>query len=86
MARTAEKTRTGTRKAESQRFDGMAEHVWMCEHPRALRPYVGEWIAVYGEKVIAHGKDCGKVIAEAKATAPHHLLAYLDDEEEGLIL
>jgi hypothetical protein len=58
----------------------------MARHPKALRPYVGEYVAVYGDRVVAHGKDGGYVIREARKQAPRHLLAYIPDEDEDMIL
>jgi hypothetical protein len=35
-----------------------------------VRPYAGEWIALVGGHIVAHGKDAETVYAEAKAKAP----------------
>jgi len=32
--------------------------------------YIGEWIAIAGQKIIAHGKDLKKVFKEAKEKNP----------------
>lgn len=32
--------------------------------------YTGEWIAIAGKKIIAHGKDAEKVYLKAKKKAP----------------
>lgn len=52
-----------------------------------LEPYLGEWIAICDEKIVAHGKDVEKVYAKAKATHPRKrpLLALVPGEEEMIL-
>lgn len=35
-----------------------------------LIPYRGEWIAIYGKKVVAHGKKFNSVFDDAKRKCP----------------
>jgi hypothetical protein len=67
-------------------LNAVAEYEWMARHPKVFEPFAGEYVALYGHRVIAHGKDGAKVIAEADKISPHHLFAYLDDWEEDMIL
>lgn len=39
---------------------------WLLEHPEEEAKYAGEFIAVADGKIVAHGKDCGEVIDEAR--------------------
>ena len=39
---------------------------WLADHPEVLEPYVGEWVAVWDERVIAHGESMGEVEEEAR--------------------
>ena len=34
-----------------------------------LGPYTGQWIAIVGKEVVAHGKDAKKIYDEAKKVA-----------------
>lgn len=45
--------------------------------------YKGEWIAIAGEKIIAHGKDAGQVykLAHKKAPGKNISLAKTPDEQ-----
>ncbi len=48
-----------------------------------LGNYVGEWIAICNEQIIAHGKDIKKVFKEAKQKCPRErpLLTRVPDKE-----
>lgn len=45
--------------------------------------YIGEWIAICNEKIIAHGKDVKKVFNESKQKCPKErpLLTRVPDKE-----
>lgn len=45
--------------------------------------YIGKWIAVCNEKIVAHGKDAKKVFKEAKEKCPKErpLLTRVPDKE-----
>lgn len=45
------------------------DYVWLVEHPEVLERYVGQWIAVKDGRVIASGKEFGRVASEAKKVA-----------------
>ena len=52
---------------------------WLAEN---RRKYLGEWIALDGDKLISHDKNGRKVIAEAKASGVKHLfLDRITDDE-----
>ena len=36
-----------------------------------VRDYVGQWVAVYNHKVIAHGRDITEVVGEVKRNCPN---------------
>lgn len=42
------------------------EHNYLATHPEIFRKYRGEYIAVIGEKVVAHGTELDKVLDKAK--------------------
>jgi hypothetical protein len=39
---------------------------WLLSHPEIEEKYVGEYIAIVGDKIVAHGKDFKKVLEEAE--------------------
>lgn len=44
-----------------------AEIRWRESHDDVLRRYIGEWIALEGERIVSHGNDLSRVIADARA-------------------
>ena len=42
------------------------EYDWLLSHPEIETEYPGEYIAIVGEEVVAHGKDFRKVLEEAE--------------------
>lgn len=50
------------------------EFEYLVSHPEISRKYSGEYIAIVGEAVVAHGKDLKKVLEEAKKTGKEPLL------------
>ena len=50
--------------------------------------YVGEWIAVCSQKIVAHGKDVKQVFKEAKEKCPQDrpLLTKVADKETMIFL
>jgi hypothetical protein len=48
-----------------------------------LGAYIGQWVAVCNQKIVSHGKDVKKVLAEAKTACPGKkpLIARVPDKE-----
>ena len=42
------------------------EYNWLLTRPEIENKYSGEYIAIIGESVVAHGKDFKKVLKEAE--------------------
>jgi len=42
------------------------EFNWLLSHPEIEEKYAGEYIAIVGDKVVAHGKDFKRVLREAE--------------------
>ncbi|MBI4553470.1 MAG: hypothetical protein HY710_14490 [Candidatus Latescibacteria bacterium] len=42
------------------------EYSWFLTHPELETQYTGEYIAIIGEAVVAHGKDFKTVLQEAE--------------------
>lgn len=52
------------------------EYAWLREH-RA--EYAGQYVALYGEQLIAHGRDGREVLRQAKAAGfPRALMIYVE--------
>jgi hypothetical protein len=39
---------------------------WLRTHTAELRSYVGEWVVLEAEEIVAHGADAQTVVAEAR--------------------
>lgn len=42
------------------------EYIWLLAHPEVTERYPGEYIAIVGEDVVAHGSDFKKVLQKAE--------------------
>jgi hypothetical protein len=51
------------------------EFNWLSSHPKERIKYAGEYIAVVGTRIVAHGKDPVIVIEKAKKYSPDPFLA-----------
>ena len=51
------------------------EFNWLSSHPKERFKYSGEYIAVVGTRIIAHGKDPIIVLKKAKKYSPDPFLA-----------
>jgi len=43
------------------------EFNWLIAHPEEAQKYAGEYIALVGESIVAHGKDFKAVLAAAES-------------------
>jgi uncharacterized protein DUF5678 len=43
------------------------EFHWLLTHPEEIQKYPGEYLALVGESIVAHGKDFQAVLATAEA-------------------
>jgi hypothetical protein len=50
------------------------EAQWLANHPDILSKYRGQYIAVSGKRVIAHGKHLQAVLQKARETDPEPLI------------
>ena len=59
------------------------EYTWLLMNPEVETQYAGEYIAVIGESIVAHGKDFKKVLNEAKkyGKKPFIHKAFYSDKE-----
>jgi hypothetical protein len=60
------------------------EMEWISQNPQAIARYAGEWVALVGEQIVAHGADLGHVMEEAyQAGHPEPLVFEAWSEDEG---
>jgi Family of unknown function (DUF5678) len=43
-----------------------SEIAWRQTHPEMFRQHEGNWVALEGERIVAHGADLVRVVAEAR--------------------
>ena len=63
----------------------MKELNWIASNPEERAKYRGEYIAIVGERIVAHGEDPAQVWDEATTFAAEPLLSYVP-KAEALIL
>lgn len=51
------------------------EFNWLSSHPKERIKYAGEYIAVVGTSIVAHGKDPEAVLKKARKHSPDPFLA-----------
>ena len=59
----------------------MNESAWLAKHPEIRNRHKGEYIAVSGESVIAHGTNLADVMREAKKSDPDPLICKVPTQE-----
>ena len=64
----------------------MREFEWLASHQEEKRKYKGEYIAVVGEKIVAHGINLAQVIAQAKKLSEKPLIAKIPEGEDLMII
>lgn len=66
------------------------EMQWIAEHKRKLRKLAGQWIALQGSQLIAHGNRLREVLAESKVKGIEHPLVIrvpvISEEEIAIIV
>jgi hypothetical protein len=57
------------------------ESSWLAQHPEIRQKYRGEYIAVSGQRVLAHGKILKDVMDQARKTDPDPLLCKVPTQD-----
>lgn len=55
------------------------EYSWLIKHPEIEEKYTGEWIAVHGKKVVAHGFELEKVLDQVADVVPPPHITYVEE-------
>ena len=50
------------------------EFQWLLKHPEEKAKHKGEYVAIVGERIVAHGKDALRVLKQAKRSSGDPLL------------
>jgi len=61
------------------------EEKWLSDHPEINEQYAGEFIAIFGQEILAHGKNEMEVSASAEKVSTDYVLAYWYPPEEMIL-
>lgn len=59
------------------------EERWRREHSEVLRSYAGQWVALEGERIVAHGSDPAVVVIDARAEGIKTPYVFFVHQEEA---
>ncbi|MFQ6113360.1 MAG: DUF5678 domain-containing protein [bacterium] len=62
------------------------EYNWLLKNPEIETKYAGEYIAIIGESVVAHGKDFKKVLKEAEKYGNEPFIHKVPSSDKELIV
>ena len=62
------------------------ESTWLLSNPEVESQYAGEYIAIIGETIVAHGKDFQKVLEEAKKYGENPLFHKVPSSDKEMIV
>ncbi len=61
--------------------DSQAAMKWLAEH---AKEYIGQWVALDGERLIAHGEDSQTIFAAAKSDGAYlPLIEFIEDPDNS---
>ena len=62
------------------------EYNWLLKNPEIGTKYAGEYIAIIGESVVAHGKDFIKVLKEAEKYGKEPFIHKVPSSDKELVV
>jgi len=62
------------------------EFDWLLSHPEVEERYVGEYIAIVGDRIIAHGKDFKEVLEEAEKAGGEPVIHKVSPVDKELVV
>ncbi|MBM4047746.1 MAG: hypothetical protein FJ279_21790 [Planctomycetes bacterium] len=65
---------------------GTKELKWLAAHPEVQEQYLGEYIAIAGEKLVAHGKDFKKVFDQVQKSGLEAIIHKARRLDKGLVV
>jgi len=61
-------------------------HRWRAAHDEVLLAYAGQWVAVEGEEIVAHGDDPAELASEARSRGiPSPCVFYVEPPQPGVV-
>lgn len=64
----------------------LKEYNWLLNNPDIETKYAGEYIAIIGESVAAHGKDFKQVLQEAEKQGKEPFIHKVSSSEKELVV
>ena len=62
------------------------EYSWLLKNPAIENKYAGEYIAIIGESVVAHGKDFKKTLKEAEKHGSEPFIHKVPSSDKELVV
>ncbi len=62
------------------------EFDWLLSHPEIEERYVGEYIAIVGDRIVAHGKDFKKVLEQAEEAGEEPVIHKVSPVDKELVV
>jgi hypothetical protein len=62
------------------------EYNWLIKNPEIEMTYAGEYIAILGESVVAHGRDFKKVLKEAEKQGDAPFIHKVPSSDKELVV
>ena len=51
-------------------YGNVTELDWLTHHPRQVRRFTGQWVAILDEEIVAHGRSVAAVMQAARRRIP----------------
>ena len=62
------------------------EYTWLLMNPEIETQYAGEYIAIIGESIVAHGKDFQKVLKDAEKHGKEPFIHKAPSSDKDLVV
>jgi len=62
------------------------EYDWLLSHPEIEIEYAGEYVAIAGESIVAHGKDFRQVLEEAEKNGKEAFIHKVPSSDKDLVV
>ena len=62
------------------------EYNWLLKNPEIETKYIGEYIAIIGESIVAHGKDFKAVLKEAEKHGKEPFIHKVQSSNKELVV
>lgn len=62
------------------------EYIWLLKNPEIETKYAGEYIAIVGDSVVAHGNDFQKVLKDAEKSGAEPFIHKVPSSDKELVV